>query len=383
MNKLFPEVGVAQIIKYSEELCGDKVLVEKTAEGTIIVLADGLGSGVKANILATLTTKIISVMLKHGSPLEDVIDTIAKTLPVCKQRNIAYSTFHIINIANSGESYVVEFDSPPTLLYRNGQVIRFPVQEKEIGGKRLNIGRLELIYNDSIIMASDGVLHAGIGGLLKLGWGLNGLKEYVQTNYQLSKTSKFFSQEIVNCCEGYYLGKAGDDTTAVVIKMRAIKKLVLFTGPPKDQELDKLLVKKLLAFEGKKAVAGGTTANIVSREIGKPIKVELSNLNSEVPPIGYIEGIDLVTEGVLTINSTVERLRAGIKADKKKFSDGADKLMLVLLEADDILVLAGKAVNPAHQNPNFPIQINLKMQVVEKLIAALRAEGKSVNVEWF
>ena len=383
MDKLFPEVGVAQIIKYSEELCGDKVLVEKTAEGTIVVLSDGLGSGVKANILATLTTKIITVMLKHGSPLEDVIDTIAQTLPVCKQRNIAYSTFHIVNIAKSGETYVVEFDSPPTLLYRNGKVIRFPVQEKEISGKKLNIGRLELVYDDSIIMVSDGVLHAGIGGLLKLGWGLSGLKEYVQENYRLEKTSGFFSREIVNCCEGYYLGKAGDDTTAVVVKMRQTKKLVLFTGPPTDQKLDQILVKKLMTFDGEKIVAGGTTANIVSRYLGKPIKVELSNLNSEVPPIGYIEGIDLVTEGVLTINSAVERLRSGIKQGKKNFSDGADKLMHLLLEADDILVLAGKAVNPAHQNPNFPIQINLKMQVVEKLINALREAGKSVKVEWF
>ena len=138
-----------------------------------------------------------------------------------------------------------------------------------------------------------------------------------------------------------------------------------------------------MTFDGKKIVAGGTTANIVSRYLGKPIKVELSNLNSEVPPIGYIEGIDLVTEGVLTINSAVERLRSGIKLGKKNFSDGADKLMQLLLEADDILVLAGKAVNPAHQNPNFPLQINLKMQVVEKLINALRAEGKIVTVEWF
>ena len=383
MQVLFPEVGVTQLYKHHEELCGDKVVVESTPTRTIVVLSDGLGSGVKANILATLTTKIISGMIKHGSSLEDVVDTIAHTLPVCKQRNIAYSTFHIVIIEKSGDTYVAEFDSPATLLWRNGKVIRFPVKEKSISGKLLKVGQLELMYDDTLILVSDGVIHAGIGGLLKLGWGLGGLSDYVAENYNSSKTSKFFSNEIVNCCEGYCLGKPGDDTSAVVIKMRTSRKLMLMAGPPKDKSFDDVLAKRLATFSGKKVISGGTTANIVSRYLGKPVKVDINTISAEVPPIAYLEGIDLVTEGVLTINSVAERLRGNINSGAKTAPDGATLLMKLLLEADEITILAGKSVNPAHQNPNFPVQINLKVQVVEKLIDVLREHGKTVCVEWY
>lgn len=380
---MFPEVGVAQLFKYGEELCGDKVIIEKNEDSTIVVLSDGLGSGVKANILATLTTKIISGMLKHGSALEDVIDTVAKTLPVCNVRKVAYSTFHIININKLGETYVVEFDGPATLLYRNGQVIRFPVTERLVGGKLLKVGRLDLVYNDALFIVSDGVMHAGIGGLLKLGWQQEGLEEYIRDNYKPSIPSAFFSKEIVNCCEGYYLGKAGDDTTAVVIKMRKPNRLMMMIGPPTDKSKDEEVVGRLMQFDGKKIVSGGTTASIVSRYLNKPINVDMSTLNSEIPPVARIEGVDLVTEGILTANAVAERLKKQNWNSKKQDRDGADIMMDYLMQADDIVILAGKSVNPAHQNPNFPLQINLKVQVVEKLVLVLRTLGKNVIVEWY
>ena len=378
---MFPEIGITQMIKHSEELCGDKVVVEKRGELTIIVLSDGLGSGVKANILATLTTKIISGMLKNGSKLADVVDTIAHTLPVCKVRNVAYSTFHIISVSTTGEVHVAEFDSPPTLLYRNGRVIRFPVEEREISGKKLNVGHLDLIYGDALFMVSDGVIHAGIGGLLKLGWQQKGLEDYIRENYNSDKLSQYFSRDIVNCCEGYYLGKAGDDTTAVVVKMRKPRKLMLMVGPPTDKNLDEQVARKLLDFEGKKIVSGGTTANIVSRVLNKKIKVDINTISSEVPPVGSMDGVDLVTEGILTVNAVAERMKNSLP--EKTPRDGADIMRSYFLGADDITIMAGKSVNPAHQNPNFPLQINLKVQVVEKLVDILREYGKNVNVEWY
>ena len=379
---MFPEVGVAQLFKHSEELCGDKVIIVKNAENTIIVLSDGLGSGVKANILATLTTKIISGMLLQGSSLEDVVDTVANTLPVCNVRKVAYSTFHIIIINNKGEAYVAEFDGPATLLYRNGKVVRFPVTETMVSGKKLQIGRLDLQYNDALFAVSDGVIHAGIGGLLKLGWQQDGLMEYIRTHYNTGKKSEFFSRELINCCEGYYLGKAGDDTTAVVIKIRKPHKLIMMIGPPMDKNMDKEIVDKLINFNGKKIVSGGTTASIVSRYLNKPVKVDISTISSEIPPIGSMDGVDLVTEGILTVNAVSNRLRSSSNRNKSKH-DGADILLDYLLNADDIVIMAGKSVNPAHQNPNFPLQINLKAQVVEKLVEVLRELGKNVIVEWY
>ncbi|MGL5511882.1 MAG: SpoIIE family protein phosphatase, partial [Sporomusa sp.] len=218
MQWLHAEVGLAQLSKIGEELCGDNVDVVRTPSATIIVMSDGLGSGVKANILATLTTKIASVMLKRGIPLEDVVNTIAETLPVCRQRKIAYSTLHIIKIAPDGQATVVEFDCPATFLVRRGKVVQFPTKEKIVSGKTIWAGELWLQQDDVLVAVTDGVIHAGIGGLLKLGWGWKGVASHLESEYSDTMRAETIGQQLINCCEGYYVGCPGDDTTVLVIK---------------------------------------------------------------------------------------------------------------------------------------------------------------------
>lgn len=379
MFPMHAEVAVTQLCKQGEELCGDTVEIVKTAAATIIVLSDGLGSGVKANILATLTTKIAASMLKRGIALEDVVDTIAETLPVCRQRKIAYSTLHIIIVTNHGDATVVEFDSPASFLVRNGRVVPFPTREIMVSGKLFKMGTLTLREEDIIVAVSDGVVHAGIGGLLKLGWGWQGIAAFLSENDGSAK-AQAIGRNIIRCCEGYYLDKPGDDATAVVVKIRYPLRVSLFTGPPIDRENDEQVVKKFLRQQGKKIVAGGTTANIVSRETGRPLKVDLAYVNPNIPPIGYIEGIDLVTEGVLTLNAAADIIMSNKLVNN---NDGASLLANLLLEADIINIFSGGAINAAHQNPNFPARLNIKVQVVSKLKEGLEARGKQVFMECF
>lgn len=383
MGQLHAEVGIAQLSKEGEELCGDKVVLTQNAKGNIIVLSDGLGSGVKANILATLTTKIASSMLKRGIPLVDVVNTIADTLPVCQQRKIAYSTLHIIKITPTGLATVVEFDSPNSFLVRNGEVFPFPVEERIISGKKVAVGKLQLLENDIIVAVSDGVVHAGIGGLLKLGWGWRGIAEQLRQICVQDRNAGYISDQIIHCCEGYYLGLPGDDSTVVAVKVRRARHLTLLTGPPVDPCSDGKLVKRFIRQPGKKIVAGGTTANIVSRETGRGLIVDLSCYNEKIPPIAHIEGIDLVTEGILTLNAVLDRINDPKKGCAERQCDGATFMTRMLLEADHIDIFAGKAVNPAHQNPNFPFEMNLKSQVLAKIQTELQAKGKQVNIEWF
>ena len=382
MQRLHAEVGLAQLSKVGEELCGDNVGIARTPQATIIVLSDGLGSGVKANILATLTTKIATVMLKRGIPLEDVVNTIAETLPVCRQRKIAYSTLHIIKIAPDGQTTVVEFDCPATFLVRKGKVIQFPTHEKVISGKTIREGELWLQEDDVLVAVTDGVIHAGIGGLLKLGWGWNGVAKQIEIDTKEDGDTEVIGQHLIDCCEGYYLGKPGDDSTALVVKMRYPQQLTLLTGPPANVEHDGELVWRLFAEPGKKVVSGGTTAQIVSRVIGCPLKVDLTCHDSQIPPIGYLDGVDLVTEGVLTLNAAVDRLMDTTKLRNSRKQDGATLLAKLLNKADTIKVFAGLAVNPAHQNPSFPMQMNIKVQVLNKLKTVLHSKGKEVIIEW-
>jgi len=382
MKNLHAEVSVAQLCKNGEELCGDKVEISHSREQVTVVLSDGLGSGVKANILATLTTKIASSMLGRGISMDDVVDTIARTLPVCRERKIAYATFHILTVTSDGLATVIEFDCPKTLLLRAGRAIPFPTDERIIGGKTVQAGQLALQEGDMVVLVSDGIIHAGIGGLLPLGWGWKEIANHLELEMPTFSNSDKLCQSLLGCCEGYYLGKPGDDSTVVALKLRKPRQLTLMVGPPSDTSRDEAIVLDLISRPGVKVVSGGTTANIVSRVAAKALKVDLTYHDSLIPPIGYIEGIDLVTEGVLTLNAAVERLESPriLKSSNRK--DGATLLAKILMDTDHVDILAGGAVNPAHQNPLLPAQMNIKFQVLSRLRNALESLGKIVAIEW-
>lgn len=379
---LHAEVNVAQLCKTGEELCGDNVQITRLPDSLIVVASDGLGSGVKANILSTLTTKIASSMLARGTDLDAVVETIAQTLPVCRERKIAYSTLQILKIDQRGNATLVEFDSPRTFLCRAGHVVPFPAQSRQVGGKTVLMGQFELQEHDWIILISDGVIHAGIGGLLPLGLGWDGVAQRLAEDISRSVDTLELCHSLLNCCEGYYLGKPGDDTTIVSVRMRRPLRLNLMMGPPASPDMDLEVVTRFMAAEGVKVVAGGTTATLVSRILSKPLKVSLEYHDPLIPPIGHLEGIDLVTEGVLTLNAATDRLANISDLRNSRKQDGASLVAKKMLDADHVHIWAGGAVNPAHQNPLLPSAMNIKLQVLSRLRNRLESLGKVVQMEW-
>lgn len=386
----FIDVAFDSLNKNGEELCGDKVDIIKTEDSTIMVLADGLGSGVKANILATLTAKIVGTMLKEGATIYETVDTIVGTLPVCKVRNIAYSTFTIVKVFNDGRVYIAEYDNPPFFLIRGNQCLEVEKKETIIDGKIVKESNFTLKYGDVLTVVSDGVIHAGVGYILNLGWQWPHVADYLKKTVPNEKCAKNVSKDLIDTCRDLYNGKPGDDTTVVAIKLRKPEVIDLFTGPPINKEDDKWIMNKLMTGEGKKIICGGTAANIAVRETGKPIKVYLDFIDPEIPPIAYIEGIDLVTEGVLTLSKTVEKMK--IYADS--FSqdetacnftakDGASLLGKMLIEeCTHINFWVGKAVNPAHQNPDFPVDLSIKLKIVWELVKVMKKLGKEVKLTY-
>ncbi|MBB6216867.1 translation initiation factor 2 beta subunit (eIF-2beta)/eIF-5 [Anaerosolibacter carboniphilus] len=383
----FIDIAFDNIHKYGEELCGDKVEVIRMADGVIIVLADGLGSGVKANILATLTAKIAGTMLKEGASIEETVDTVLQTLPVCKVRKLAYSTFTIIKVYNDGRVYTVEYDNPPYIFVQNGSLMEIEKRTTNMGGRMIKESNFMLESGDVLTAISDGVVHAGVGAILNLGWQWHHVAEHIEKISHVEKCAKNISKNLIETCMGLYANKPGDDSTAVTVKLRTPEVIDLFTGPPKDLEDDHWIVHKLHNGRGKKIVCGGTAANIVARELGEEVQVNMEWIDKEIPPTARIKGMDLVTEGVLTLSKAVEKIRKYVntahsvdtiyKIDGK---DGASQLSRMLIEDCTHLNLwVGTAVNPAHQNPDFPVDLRIKIKVVEELAAMMEKLGKEVK----
>jgi len=379
-DRLFAEVGYASLIKKGEELCGDKVDVVVGEDSTIVVLADGLGSGVKANILATLTSKIAGEMLKNGALIEDVVQTVAETLPVCKVRGLAYSTFTILQAYHDGTVYLVEYDNPPTFHFKNGRLVPIEHSERMVNGRLIKESRFQIDRQDAFLFVSDGVIHAGVGGVLNLGWQWDNVAEAMERYMQRDPTAEAAANYLTETCEHLYCMEPGDDTTAVCVKFRRPSPLSLLIGPPEDSTQDERVVRKWFAAPGRKVICGGTSANIVSRVLGRPLQVELpDHPDAEVPPTAHMEGIDLVTEGVLTLRrallSLKEYAEAGAMPRDIRGSDGAARLLRMIKGATEIHFYVGTAINPAHQNPHFPADLNIKLRIIDEIVEALRKLG--------
>ena len=390
MNDLCADIGYKSINHFGEELCGDHVDVVEDSDGsTVIVLADGLGSGVKASILSTLTSKIISTMMAEGVPFEDCIETIAQTLPVCSVRGVAYSTFTIIRIINNQTAELIQYDNPEMILLRKDTSFDYPKQEMHIGGKKIIRSIIPLEDGDIFVAMSDGCPHAGIGTAYNFGWKRKDIIGFLEALAPAGYTAKTLSTMLVDECNRLYGNKPGDDTTACVVRIRKRVPMNILFGPPFNRDDCDRMMSLFFSKAGKHIICGGTTSSIAAKYLGKPLKAKLSFDKSGIPPIAEIEGVDLVTEGVITVNRVVEYakdyLGDNLLYEEWNFRhDGAALISRLLFEeATDINFYVGRAINPAHQNPDLPINFNIKMNLVEELSQALKKMGKRIKVSYF
>ena len=390
MNDLCADIGYKSINHHGEELCGDHVdIVEPGDDSTVIVLSDGLGSGVKASILSTLTSKIISTMLAEGLSLEECVETIAATLPVCSVRGVAYSTFTIIHLKNNQTAELIQYDNPHAIIIRDEKNWDYPKTEMNIGGKKIFKSVINLQENDIFIAMSDGCPHAGIGISYNFGWKREDIIDFLETLAPAGYTAKTLSTMIVDECDKLYGHKPGDDATACIVRIRKRVPMNMLFGPPSNRDDADRMMSLFFGKEGKHIICGGTTSSIAAKFLRKPLKPSLNFEQSDVPPIAELEGVDLVTEGVITVNKVVEYAEDYLGENKHyehwSFKrDGASLICRLLFEeATDINFYVGRAINPAHQNPDLPINFNIKMNLVEELSKSLKKMGKRIKVSYF
>ena len=390
MNNLCADIGWKSINHEGEQLCGDHVdIVEQGEDSTVIVLADGLGSGVKASILSTLTSKIISTMMAEGMPLEECVSTIAATLPICSVRGVAYSTFTIIHLIDNRTAEFIQYDNPQIIMLRDGESVDYPTSELNIDGKKIFKSEIQLREGDIFIAMSDGCPHAGIGLAFNFGWKREDIADFMKTFSDIGYTAKTLATMLVDECNKQYGYHPGDDATACVVRIRKREPMNILFGPPRNRDDCDRMMSLFFSKEGKHIICGGTTSSIAAKYLGKTVKATLDFEQSDVPPIAEIEGVDLVTEGVITINKVIEYARDALGSNElyEQWSvsrDGASMICRMLFEdATDINFFVGRAINPAHQNPDLPINFNIKMNLVEELSACLRQMGKKVKVCYF
>ncbi len=390
MNNLCADIGWKSINHEGEQLCGDHIdIVEHDRNSSVMVLADGLGSGVKASILSTLTAKIISTMLAEGIRLEECVSTIAATLPICSERGLAYSTFTIVHLIGNETADIIQYDNPDLIFIRNGELYDYPRRDITVCGKGVKRSTINLEEGDVLIAMSDGCPHAGEGNSYNYNWKWEDIAEFMRDMIFAGYNAKTLATMLVDECDKEYGYRPGDDASACVIKIRRREPMNILFGPPRNKDDCDRMMSLFFSKEGKHIICGGTTSSIAAKYLGKPLKAVKACEKSDVPPISEIEGVDLVTEGVVTINRVIEYAKDALGKNElyEKWGfkrDGASLISRLLFEeATDINFYVGRAINPAHQNPDLPINFNLKMSLVEELSECLRKMGKRIKVSYF
>ncbi len=386
------EAELCQEKKANQNVCGDSCESRKIKEEDrlITVLSDGLGSGVKANILATMTTSMALQFTAKNDPLEHTADFIMNTLPVDSKRQISYSTFSILDINCFGDASIVEYDNPPILIYRDGNFVDLnptvKIMQRPDGlTAKVKYSNLTLRKEDRIIMVSDGITQSGIGNAkTPFGWEIEALKQFIKQNIKSCPdlSARQLARKIMQRAKANDANSFKDDATCQVIYCREPRKLVLASGPPYYKNCDSLLAERIDNYKGKKIICGGTTSKIISRELKRDIRIELNNYNPELPPIAEMQGIDLITEGILTLGK-VSSLLEQLNSNNVTGDGPAERMVRLMLDSDSILILAGTQINNAHQDPNLPVELEIRRNIIKKIAAILEDKFlKTLEIEY-
>ena len=386
---MFIDIDSCQVKKYNQNAYGDYFISKRYPdEGRLIaVLSDGLGSGIKANILSCMTaTMLLRFIEDEQISIKKAAKIIMNSLPVCKVRHISYSTFSAVDCNDEGDVKIVEEGNPEFIWIRNNEVMKPDfeiIKSKTFKNRQMKVYKLKLRLGDRLIFCSDGVTQSGLGGgRLKLGLRREGLivlvKDKLTEHPDISSTelAQYIVQQAINIETNR---KPKDDISACVMYFREPRESLVFTGPPFHQNKDAEYAQMFANFKGKKAICGGTTANLLSRELNRPVTMEKTISIGKLPACSYMEGVDLVTEGVLTLTKASEYLESGIF----DIDNAAGKLVKFFLDSDCINFMVGAKLNQAHYDPALPIEIEIRKTIVKKIAAVLQDKYlKKVSVQY-
>ena len=392
VKKCHTEVGHLQINHEGEKICGDVFLSQRIPEENrvLCVLSDGMGHGVRANVLATLTATISLNFSMEHKETNALAGIIMKALPVCSERKISYSTFTVIDISVESDSVsILEYDNPQTLILRGNRVyqpewthVRF---KGDANDKRImDIKKCSFTpqLEDRIIFCSDGIVQSGLGKGMTMGWGRNDLMHFLRNIVEATPgiSATDLAERVVKRAAANDLFKPKDDLTCGVVYFRRARKTMLCTGPPFNIEKDREFARILNEFDGKKIISGATTTEIVARELGRTVTNE-ERTDFSLPPSSRMDRIDLVTEGVLTLSKVAHLLnQVNPNANMRLGAGPADQICEMLLDTDEIHILVGTKINEDHHDPTLPVEIEFRKHLVQRLAKVLSEKFMKVVI---
>jgi len=396
----FVEVEYFQFCKYKQNAPGDVFVSQKNpSDGRVItVLSDGLGSGIKAGVLATLTATMAAKFISNNIPIKRASKIIMDTLPVCSVRKISYATFTLVDIAPDATVKILEYDNPPYMFIREETAIEpskkataFDQRDEPTGPKNdANVlySHFKAQSGDRLIFFSDGVSQAGIGNkAYPFGWTTAKAREFALQSVREKPeiSARELAHAVVYRASQIDKYKPKDDMSCGVIYFRKPRDMLIITGPPVHPESDKEIANIFSSFNGNKVVSGGTTATIISRELDRKIKVNMKSFDKNIPPWSEMEGADMITEGIITLGAVQARLedRREVEASAGR-GDAASRMIDLLLDNDRIMFVVGTKINDAHQDPNMPVELEIRRNVIKRIASLLKEKYlKEVQIRYF
>lgn len=382
MGYLHVEVDAASSAKKHAAACGDVWTIERTPEATTILLSDGLGSGVKAAVAARMAVSRMTELLRRGFSIRQAFSRVVHTMHEARGTDLPYAVLSAVRLLNTGEATIFSYEMPtPLYLTRNAAV---PLQMRTIALETELVGEAGLFLEpgEGIMLMSDGITQAGMGKTIKLGWDTEGVRRFLDKCRSGGHPMNEMARLVHDQARIYWEGPFGDDCTALLARVRTGIVINILTGPPSDQRLDGAIAGRFLQMPGMHIVCGATTAQIVARRLGKPVGMEPSPQSLIAPPAYRLEGVDLVTEGAVTLNQVFNIL----EADPVEYEPdtGVTQLCQALRSADRINILIGRTANVGHADIAFRQRgILPRTAIIPLLIERLRATGKLVVPEWF
>jgi hypothetical protein len=372
--------SLSQGLKRGQMVCGDVFRIARTASGTFFTVCDGVGSGVYANISALTCASRLLELFRSGVGVQAASEMVAVSMHRARTEDIPFSAFTAACVFPDGRFQCYAYEAPPPILIREGAPEALPLRRYGAGRETIGEASGSLSLGDALTVFSDGVSEAGLGRGYSYGIGAAEAAAFMGRCLAEGERLSGLPARIIDMCRKASGGRHADDATAALVECRAASELTLLTGPPSRRSLDAACVRDFMAQPGLKAACGSTTADILSRELGAPARMLVAEEAFGQPPEYLVEGVDLVTEGAITLNQAYNILDAPL--DRLGGNTPAERLCLMLRKADVIRLMIGGAPNIAHEDLMFrQIGVRVRQSAVALISEALRNMGKLVTVK--